>query len=115
VSLQQLQSIMPNLSTSRAQQMLPHLNAAMQEAGINTPRRQAAFLAQLAGSTARSRVTRTTPEPCRSLAGSAVPRPPAAAGPGQALQGGSTSACLGAGGASSGSGRPSWSAGLLRL
>jgi putative chitinase len=27
---------------------MPHLNAAMQEAGINTPRRQAAFLAQLA-------------------------------------------------------------------
>ncbi len=48
VSLQQLQSIMPHLSTARAQQMLPHLNAAMQEAGINTPRRQAAFLAQLA-------------------------------------------------------------------
>jgi predicted chitinase len=48
MSLQQLQSIMPNLSTSRAQQMLPHLNAAMQEAGINTPKRQAAFLAQLA-------------------------------------------------------------------
>jgi len=48
VSLQQLRSIMPNLSDARAQQMLPHLNAAMQEAGINTPRRQAAFLAQLA-------------------------------------------------------------------
>jgi predicted chitinase len=48
VSLQQLRSIMPNLTESRAQEMLPHLNAAMQEAGINTPRRQAAFLAQLA-------------------------------------------------------------------
>jgi predicted chitinase len=48
VSLQQLRSIMPNLTESRAQQMLPHLNAAMREAGINTPLRQAAFLAQLA-------------------------------------------------------------------
>jgi predicted chitinase len=48
VSLQQLRSIMPHLSEARAQQMLPHLNNAMQEAGINTPRRQAAFLAQLA-------------------------------------------------------------------
>ncbi len=48
VSLQQLQAIMPNLSTSRAQQMLPYLNSAMQEAGINTPKREAAFLAQLA-------------------------------------------------------------------
>ncbi len=48
VSMRQLRSIMPNLSEARAQEMLPHLNAAMQEAGINTPRRQAAFLAQLA-------------------------------------------------------------------
>ncbi|KFE72096.1 peptidoglycan-binding protein [Hyalangium minutum] len=48
VSMQQLRQIMPNLSEARAQQMLPHLNAAMAEAGINTPKRQAAFLAQLA-------------------------------------------------------------------
>jgi predicted chitinase/nucleoid-associated protein YgaU len=48
VSPQQLRSIMPHLSEARAQQMLPHLNNAMAEAGINTPRRQAAFLAQLA-------------------------------------------------------------------
>jgi predicted chitinase len=48
VSLQQLRQIMPNVSEARAQQMLPHLNAAMAEAGINTPKRQAAFLAQLA-------------------------------------------------------------------
>jgi putative chitinase len=48
VSLQQLRSIMPNLSEARANEMLPHLNSAMAEAGINTPRRQAAFLAQLA-------------------------------------------------------------------
>jgi predicted chitinase/LysM repeat protein len=48
VSLQQLQAIMPNLPSGRAQQMLPYLNTAMKEANINTPRRQAAFLAQLA-------------------------------------------------------------------
>jgi predicted chitinase/cell envelope opacity-associated protein A len=48
VSLQQLRRIMPNLSEAKAQQYLPHLNAAMAEAGINTPKRQAAFLAQLA-------------------------------------------------------------------
>ncbi len=41
-------AIMPNLSDARAREMMPHLNAAMQEAGINTPRRQAAFLSQLA-------------------------------------------------------------------
>ncbi|KFA93042.1 hypothetical protein Q664_12145 [Archangium violaceum Cb vi76] len=39
---------MPNLSQAKAEQYLPHLNKAMAEAGINTPKRQAAFLAQLA-------------------------------------------------------------------
>ncbi|QRO02433.1 LysM peptidoglycan-binding domain-containing protein [Archangium violaceum] len=48
VSVQQLRAIMPNLSEARANELLPHLNSAMAEAGINTPRRQAAFLAQLA-------------------------------------------------------------------
>jgi predicted chitinase len=48
VSVQQLRAIMPNLSEARANELMPHLNAAMQEAGINTPQRQAAFLAQLA-------------------------------------------------------------------
>ncbi|MBN1209052.1 MAG: LysM peptidoglycan-binding domain-containing protein [Myxococcaceae bacterium] len=48
VSLQQLKKIMPALSDSKARQVLPHLNAAMAEAKINTPKRQAAFLAQLA-------------------------------------------------------------------
>jgi len=48
VSLQQLRSIMPNLSQAKAEQYLPHLNRAMAEAGINTPMRKAAFLAQLA-------------------------------------------------------------------
>ncbi|WP_375769047.1 LysM peptidoglycan-binding domain-containing protein [Archangium gephyra] len=48
VSLAQLKKIMPNLSQAKAEQYLPHLNKAMAEAGINTPKRQAAFLAQLA-------------------------------------------------------------------
>jgi len=48
LSLGQLRQIMPNLSASKAQQYLPHLNRAMAEAGINTPKRQAAFVAQLA-------------------------------------------------------------------
>jgi predicted chitinase/LysM repeat protein len=48
VSLAQLRAIMPNLSASKAAQYLPHLNRAMAEAGINTPKRQAAFIAQLA-------------------------------------------------------------------
>ncbi len=48
VSLQQLKGVMPNLSDAKAREYLPHLNRAMSEANINTPRRQAAFLAQLA-------------------------------------------------------------------
>ncbi|HEY0095906.1 MAG TPA: LysM peptidoglycan-binding domain-containing protein, partial [Archangium sp.] len=48
VSLQQLRAIMPNLSQAKAEAYLPHLNRAMAEAGINTPKRQAAFVAQLA-------------------------------------------------------------------
>ena len=48
VSLAQLERIMPNLSDAKARQYLPYLNQAMAEAHINTPKRQAAFLAQLA-------------------------------------------------------------------
>ena len=48
VTQSELQRIMPNLSSADAQRYLPHLNAAMAEANINTPARQAAFLAQLA-------------------------------------------------------------------
>ncbi|WP_414641263.1 LysM peptidoglycan-binding domain-containing protein [Archangium sp.] len=48
LSLAQLRKIMPNLSAAKAEQYLPHLNKAMAEAGINTPKRQAAFVAQLA-------------------------------------------------------------------
>ncbi len=48
INAEQLRQIMPNLSAERAQQMTPYLNRAMQEAGITTPKRAAAFLAQLA-------------------------------------------------------------------
>jgi predicted chitinase/LysM repeat protein len=47
VSLQDLKAIMPALSDARAREVLPHLNRAMAEAGINTKQRQAMFLAQL--------------------------------------------------------------------
>lgn len=43
----QLQSIMTGLSAAKAQQYVGPLNEAMKSAGINTPNRQAAFLAQL--------------------------------------------------------------------
>jgi predicted chitinase len=48
VTAEQLRTIMPNLSQDKAQQYLPHINRAMQEAGINTKNQRAAFLAQLA-------------------------------------------------------------------
>lgn len=48
VSVDQLVAIMPTLSRARAAEVLPWLNQAMAEANINTPLRQAAFLAQLA-------------------------------------------------------------------
>jgi putative chitinase len=44
----QLRQIMPRLSDARARECLPSLDAAMVEADILTPQRQAAFLAQLA-------------------------------------------------------------------
>jgi predicted chitinase len=47
VTSAQLRQIMPGLSQAKADQYLPHINRAMAEAGINTPQRQAAFLAQL--------------------------------------------------------------------
>ncbi|MDY7229570.1 LysM peptidoglycan-binding domain-containing protein [Hyalangium rubrum] len=48
VTAAQLRQIMPNLSQAKADEYLPHINRAMQEAGINTKQRQAMFLAQLA-------------------------------------------------------------------
>jgi putative chitinase len=44
----QLKRIMPSLTTERAKLLLPALLRAMREAQVTTPRRQAAFLAQLA-------------------------------------------------------------------
>lgn len=48
LTIDHLRKIMPNLSTSKTEEYLPYLNAAMTEADISTPLRQAAFLAQLA-------------------------------------------------------------------
>jgi predicted chitinase len=48
LKLEQLRAVMPRLPAARAAEMLPHLNAALVEAAITTPRRLAAFLAQLA-------------------------------------------------------------------
>ncbi len=44
----QLRKIMPNLSAAKAVQLLPYLNAAMVEYGIDSAARASAFLAQLA-------------------------------------------------------------------
>jgi putative chitinase len=48
LSAQQLQAIMPKLTDDRAALFLKPLNDAMKEFVINTPKRQAAFLAQIA-------------------------------------------------------------------
>ncbi len=48
VSTAQLRAIIPTLSQARAERLLPYLNKAMVEGGITTPKRKAAFLAQLA-------------------------------------------------------------------
>ena len=48
ISKAQLLQIMPNLSSAKADLYLPYLNQAMIQGGINTPQRQAMFLAQLA-------------------------------------------------------------------
>lgn len=48
VSRLQLNAIMPHCPVLRAVRLLPHLNEAMAEFGINTPVRAAAFLAQIA-------------------------------------------------------------------
>lgn len=48
LSLQQLRRIMPGATEARAIIFLPYINAAMEEFSIDTPARQAAFLAQIA-------------------------------------------------------------------
>jgi putative chitinase len=47
VTLIQLLKIMPSAGETRAAQFIGPLNAAMREFGIDTPKRQAAFLAQI--------------------------------------------------------------------
>lgn len=54
VTLAQLLAIMP-YAKGRAEKFLAPLNAAMEEFGINTPLRQAAFLAQVAHESAQLR------------------------------------------------------------
>lgn len=48
LTVDQLRRIMPNLPREKAEEYLPHLVKAMQEADITTPQRMAFFLAQLA-------------------------------------------------------------------
>ncbi|WNG17563.1 glycoside hydrolase family 19 protein [Cystobacter fuscus] len=55
VTVEQLRSIMTRLAQARAEELLPHLNDAMAESSIDTSRRRAAFLAQLAHESAEFR------------------------------------------------------------
>ncbi|NOK21889.1 glycoside hydrolase family 19 protein [Corallococcus carmarthensis] len=55
LKVEHLRTLMPRLSGARLKELLPHLNDAMAEGGINTPRRQAAFLAQIAHESAEFR------------------------------------------------------------
>jgi predicted chitinase len=48
LTARQLQAVMPNLPDDRAATFLKPLNEAMKEFDVNTPKRQAAFLAQIA-------------------------------------------------------------------
>ena len=48
LTAQQLQAVMPKLDAARANRLLKPLAAAMKEFDITTPKRQAAFLAQVA-------------------------------------------------------------------
>lgn len=48
LTAEQLKAIVPNLPAAKVKEYLPHLNAALAEFNINTPLRQAAFVAQLA-------------------------------------------------------------------
>ncbi|WP_375758817.1 glycoside hydrolase family 19 protein [Corallococcus exercitus] len=55
LTVEHLRTLMPRLPGARLKELLPHLNDAMAEGGINTPRRQAAFLAQIAHESAEFR------------------------------------------------------------
>ncbi len=47
LTVAQLVAVMPGLATARAEQLLPHLLAAVEQAEVTTPLRLAAFLAQV--------------------------------------------------------------------
>lgn len=55
ITVSELRRIMPNLSAAKAAKYLPYINQAMAEFGINTKKRQAAFLAQIAHETGELR------------------------------------------------------------
>lgn len=48
ITPEKLMKMSPGLSAEKAREIAPHLNQAMKEAGITTPGRQAAFIAQVA-------------------------------------------------------------------
>lgn len=48
ITIDVLRTVMPNLAADKAEEYLPLLNDAMAQAEIDTPQRQAAFLAQIA-------------------------------------------------------------------
>lgn len=58
MTLEQLIRIMPHANSGRASFFLPHLNAAMAEFEIDSPTRQAAFLAQIAHESGNLRYVR---------------------------------------------------------
>ena len=54
----QMKAIMPGATLARIRKYLPYLNEVMEEFGINTPIRQAHFLAQVAHESAQMRYTK---------------------------------------------------------
>lgn len=58
LTAEQLQAIMPGAPASRVAAFLPHINATLAEFGIDTPRRAAAFLANLGHESLDLRFTR---------------------------------------------------------
>ncbi len=58
ITYQQLRAIMPWCPDARAVLFLPYLNDAMREFGVDTPARQAAFLAQIAHESGSLKYTR---------------------------------------------------------
>ncbi len=63
IKLEQLLYMAPLLSINKAKEYLPYLNTAMNEGQINTPKRQAAFLAQLVHES--TQLTQLTEQPNR--------------------------------------------------